>query len=150
MSSLISAVELAVAIVALITSATVAVTLAVRRIEPWRRRIADRVQRWLDETVGKVLERRLTATNGGSTIFDRVTGVDDRVSAVEIHSRDTQRAAERIDGKLDQVVAQMATVAETSRERAELAEHRADRIETRMDEGFSELRRVLMRQPPSK
>jgi hypothetical protein len=140
MASLVSAAELAAAIVALVASATITVTMVVRRVEPWRRRVAQRWQRWLDASVGKILDGRLNATNGGSTIMDRV-------SAVEIHSRDTQRAVEVVDGKLDLMVSQMATVAETSRERAELAEHRADRIETRMDEGFSELRRVLMRFP---
>jgi hypothetical protein len=137
MRAVLTALELAAAIIALVTSSAIALRLIVLRVAPVRRYVHDRWKHWLKVEIGDVVEERLLATNGGSTIYDRV-------SSVELHTRDTQRSVEQLNERFDHLQAEMAVVAQTAREVRSEAEHRAERLEDRMDEGFSELRQALM------
>jgi hypothetical protein len=137
MRAVLTALELAAAIIALVTSSAIALRLIILRVGPIRRYVTDRWVTWLRGTIGDVVEERLLATNGGSTIYDRV-------SSVELHTRDTQRSVEGLDERFDHLASEMAVVAETAREVRREAEHRADRLEDRMDEGFTELRRAVL------
>jgi GTP1/Obg family GTP-binding protein len=132
------------AIVLWISGVTVAVWAIGGRVGSVRRAVSQRWMRWLRATVGAAVEERLTATNGGSTIYDRVTAVDDRVTAVEILARDTHRSVADVGAQIERLSSHVAIVAETSKERAESAEDHVTRLEDRMDRNFEDLRRAVL------
>lgn len=114
------------------------------RVGAIRRVVSRRWMQWLRSTVGAAVEERLTATNGGSTIYDRVSSVDDRVTAVEILSRDMQRAVGDVGEQVERLSSHVAVVAEIAKERADSAEEHVTRLEDRMDRNFEDLRRAVL------
>jgi hypothetical protein len=136
--------KVAGAIVLWISGVMVAVWAIGGRIGSIRRAVARRGLQWLRATVGQVVEERLLATNGGSTIYDRVSNVDDRVTAVEILSRDTQRAVADVGEQVERLSSHVAVVAEIAKERADSAEEHVTRLEDRMDRNFEDLRRAVL------
>ena len=129
LATAVDTLQLAGAIVLWVAGVMGAVAIVVQRTTSLREHVRKRVARTVREFVSPIIREELTATNGGSTVYDRL-------SNVEIIARDTSHAVADLPDQFDRIRADIAMVAELSRERAATAEHRADRIEGRLDAIF--------------
>jgi hypothetical protein len=87
----------------------------------------DRVKSWLDQTIGEVVEARLTGRNGGSSLMDSI----DRI---ELEIRQLHGSHAEITERVDRLSSDVATLRMIADERGESAKHRDDVIERRLDQ----------------
>jgi hypothetical protein len=86
----------------------------------------ERFKAWLHLTVGEVVEERLTARNGGSSLMDSI----DRIG-VDLKTLSHQTA--ETDDRLDRLSSDVAVVRQLSLERGEAAKERVDQLERHIE-----------------
>jgi DNA mismatch repair protein MutH len=106
---------------ALVAIAAIAAKVAVS--PKWSR---DRFKGWLDQTVGEVVEARLTGRNGGSSLMDSI----DRIG-VDLKTLSHQNEA--TDERIDRLSQDVAMLRQISAERGEAAAQRVDALERHLD-----------------
>ena len=103
-----------------------AVGVIVARVGVAQRWAAARAEAWADATVGEVVDRRLHARNGGSSIMDAV----DRI---ELEIRGLHGSHADIADRVDRLGSDLAMLRVIADERAGHSEQRDHALEARLD-----------------
>lgn len=114
------------AVVVLAGSVVGAVALIFGKLGIGRRRLRARVTGWLNETVGDVVEARLTGRNGGTSLMDSV----DRI---ELEIRGLHASQGELSDRVERLQSDLAVLRKLADERGHDAENRTDSIERRID-----------------
>jgi hypothetical protein len=125
-ASIVDTFQLAGAIVLWASAVMGALGLIAQRSGSFRAHIRQRVARNVREFVSPIIREELLATNGGSTVYDRL-------SKVELVTGDMAQTVEGLPAEFNKITADLAMMAESGRERAAMAEHRAERIEGQIE-----------------
>lgn len=91
-----------------------------------RKRIRAKFRLWLDETVGEVVEHRITYRNGGASLMDSIARLELDIKGLHTSNGD-------LSDKIERLQSEIAVLRLMADERGHDSEARTDSIERRID-----------------